>query len=81
MRFVRNQVFLWRRRIVTKTPKRLPRRVVEIVKASYKPSKADMGEEFELPDMTLEEAARRVMESVDVKTISRPKHTGGKDND
>ena len=50
-----------------------PRRVVEIVKASYQRSKADMEEEIEVPDLTLEEAARRVMESVDVKTISRPK--------
>ena len=53
--------------------KKQPRRVVEIVKASYQPSKADMEEEFDVPEITLEEAARHVMESVDVKTISRPK--------
>ena len=53
--------------------KKQPRRTVEIVKASYQPSKADMEEEFDVPEMTLEEATRLVMESVDVKTISRPK--------
>ena len=58
---------------MSKTPKSPPRRMVEIVKASYQPSKADIEEEFEVPEMTLEDAARRVMESVDVKTISRPK--------
>ena len=52
--------------------KRPPRRVVEIVKASYQPSKADMEEEFDVPEITLEEAARRVIDTVDVKTISRP---------
>ena len=61
---------------MTNTTKLPTRRVVEIVKASYQPSKADMEEEFDVPEMTLEEAARRVMESVDVKTISRPKKKG-----
>ena len=58
---------------MAKTQNKQPRRVVEIVKASYQPSKSDLEEEFEVPEMTLEEATRLVMESVDVKTISRPK--------
>ena len=50
-----------------------PRRVVEIVNPSYQPSKADMLEEFDVPEMTLEEAARRVLEPVEVVTIPRPR--------
>lgn len=57
---------------MTKKRDKPPRRTVELVKASYQPSKADMEEEFDIPEMTLDEAARRVMETVDVKTISRP---------
>ena len=54
-------------------PKRPPRRVVEIVNPAYQPSKADMEEEFDVPEMALEEAARRVMEPVEVVTIPRPR--------
>ena len=58
-------------------PKRPPRRVVEIVNPSYQPSKADMEEAFDVPEMTLEEAARRVLEPVEVRTIPRPRNRGG----
>ena len=61
---------------MTDTPKRTPPRVVEIVDPSYQPSKADMEEEFDVPPMTLEEAARRVLEPVEVRTIPRPCRTG-----
>lgn len=61
---------------MTDTPKRPPPRVVEIVDPSYQPSKADMEEAFDVPPMTLEEAARRVLESVEVRTIPRPCRAG-----
>ena len=61
---------------MTDTPKRPPPRVVEIVDPSYQPSKADMEEEFDVPPMTLEEAARRVLEPVEVRTIPRPCRPG-----
>ena len=54
-------------------PKLPPHRVVEIVNPSYQPSKADREEEFDVPAMTLEEAARRVLEPVEVRTIPRPR--------
>ena len=61
---------------MTDTPRRPPPRVVEIVDPSYQPSKADMEEEFDVSPMTLEEAARRVLEPVEVRTIPRPCRTG-----
>ena len=49
---------------MTDTIKR--RRALEIVEPSYQPSKADMEEEFTVPEMTLEEAARRLLSPVEV---------------
>ena len=48
-------------------------RVVEIVNPSYQPSKANMLEEVDVPEMTLEEAARRVMKPVKVRVSPRPR--------
>ena len=53
-------------------PKRPLPRVVEIVNPSYQPSKAEREEEFDVPEMTLEEAARRVLEPVEVRFVARP---------
>ncbi len=58
---------------MTDTPKHPPPRVVEIVDPSYQPTKADMEEEFDVPEMTLDEAARRVLEPVEVRNIPRPR--------
>ena len=58
---------------MTNQPKRPPPPVVEIVDPSYQPTKAEMDEEFDVPEMTLEEAARRVLEPVEVRTIPRPR--------
>ena len=58
---------------MTDQPKRPPPRVVEIVDPSYQPTKTDMEEEFDVPAMTLDEAARRVLEPVEVRTIPRPR--------
>lgn len=57
---------------MTGTSKRPPPRVVEFVDPSYQPSKADMEEVFDVPPMTLEEAVRRVLEPVEVRTVPRP---------
>ena len=56
-----------------KTTKRPPRRVVEIVRSTYLSSKANIEVKLDVPEMKLEEAARWEMESVNVKTIFRPK--------
>lgn len=50
------------------------RRVVEVVDAAYQPTKAEMEEEWEVPEMSLEEAARRVLAPVEVVTIPRPRN-------
>ena len=57
-------------------PKQPPRRVVELVDPSYQPTKAEMEAEFDVPEMTLEEAARRVLEPVDVRMVPRPREGG-----
>ena len=54
-------------------PKQPSRRKVEIVNPTYQPSKAEQEEEWTVPDISLEEAARRVLEPVDVVTIPRPR--------
>ena len=56
--------------------KQPPSHVVELVDRKYQPTKADMEEEWTVPDMTLDEAARRVLEPVQVRTIPRPRRTG-----
>ena len=58
---------------MTDKPKRPPRRVVELVDPAYQPTKAEQEEEWTVPDMTLEEAARRVLEPVEVVPIPRPR--------
>lgn len=57
--------------------KQPPLRRVELVDPSYQPTKADMETEFDVPTMTLEEAARRVLDPVEVRTIPRPRRNGG----
>ena len=61
---------------MTAKPKRPPPHVVEFVDPSYQPTKADMEDEWTVPDMTLDEAARRVLEPVKVRTIPRPRRNG-----
>ena len=56
---------------MTDKTKRQPRRV-EIVDLSYQPTKAEKEEEFTVPAMTLEEAARRVLAPVGVVQVPRP---------
>jgi len=58
---------------MTDTPKCPPRRVVELVEAGYQPTKAEMEEEWSPPEISLEEAARRVLEPVEIRTIPRPR--------
>ena len=58
---------------MTDKPKRPPRRVVELVDPAYQPTKAEHEEEWMAPDISLEEAARRVLEPVEVVTIPRPR--------
>lgn len=55
------------------TPKQPSPRIVEVVDPAYNPTKADLEAEFKLPQITLEEAARRVLEQVEVRTIPRPR--------
>ena len=57
-------------------PKKPPRRLVELVDPAYQPRKAEREEEWTPPDISLEEAARRVLEPVDVVTIPRPRKEG-----
>ena len=47
------------------------RRVVEIVESTYQPSKAELAQEIDLPEMELEEAARRLLEPVEVRRVPR----------
>ena len=54
-------------------PKQPPPRVVELVDPAYRPTKAEMEAEFDPPKITLEEAARRVLRPVEVRTIPRPR--------
>lgn len=58
---------------MTGQPERSASRVVELTDPSYQPTKAEMEEEFEVPPMTLDEAARRVLEPVEVQTVPRPR--------
>lgn len=61
---------------MTAKPEQPPSHVVELVDRTYQPTKANMEEEWTVPDMTLDEAARRVLETVAVRTIPRPRRTG-----
>ncbi len=49
-----------------------PRRV-KLVRPTYQPSKAELEESIPLPQMSLEEAARRLMEPVEIHYIDRPR--------
>ncbi len=59
----------------TKKPRpvtRLQPRRVELVRPTYQPSKAELEESITLPRMSLKEAARRLMEPVEIHHIDRP---------
>ena len=47
-------------------------RRVELVRPTYQPSKAELEEPITLPQMSLEEAARRLMEPVEIHHIDEP---------
>ena len=53
--------------------KQSPRRVVDLVDPAYMPSKAEMEAKFTPPKVSLEEAARLVLQPVEVRTIPRPR--------
>ncbi len=53
---------------------RLQPRRVELVRPTYQPSKAELEESITLPQMSLGEAARRLMEPVEIHYIERPRH-------
>ena len=60
----------------SKQPKpvtRLEPHRVELVRPTYKPSKAELAESITLPPMSLEEAARRLMEPVEIHHINKPR--------
>ena len=60
----------------SKRPKpvtRLEPRRVELVRSTYQPSKAELEEPITLPRMSLEEAARRLMEPVEIHHIDKPR--------
>lgn len=48
------------------------RRVVEIVRSDYQPSKAELEEDVSI-DTSFEELMQAVVEPVEIKTIPRPK--------
>ncbi len=52
---------------------RLEPRRVELVRSTYQPSKAELEESITLPPLSLEEAARRLMEPVEIHHIDRPR--------
>ena len=49
-----------------------PRRV-ELVRSTDQPSKAELEEPIALPQLSLEEAARRLMEPVEIHHIDKPR--------
>ena len=55
-----------------KAPKKAKRPTVEVVDSRYQPSKAELEEEFSLPDFTPEDVARALTHPVDVRYVSRP---------
>ena len=46
---------------------------VELVHSTYKPTRAELGESVELRPMSLEEAARSLMEPVEIRYIEKPR--------
>ena len=60
----------------SKKPKpgtRLEPRRVELVRSTYQPSKAELEEPITLSQLSLEEAARRLMETVEIHHIDKPR--------
>ena len=60
----------------SKKPKpvtRLEPHRVELVRPTYQPSKAELEESIMLPQMSLDETARRLMESVKIHYIDKPR--------
>ena len=53
---------------------RLKPRRVELVRPIYQPSVAELEELIMLPQMSLEEAARRLMAPVETYRIAKPRH-------
>ena len=51
---------------------RLESRRVELVRSTCQPSKAELEEPITLPQLSLEEAARRLMEPVGIHHIDKP---------
>ena len=51
---------------------RKPAPRVTLVKSTYQPSKAEIEEEVEFPDGSLEDLAKAVVETVDVNWKRRP---------
>lgn len=51
---------------------RLEPRRVELVCSTYQPTKAALEEPITLPQLSLEEAARRLMEPVEIHRIDNP---------
>ena len=52
---------------------RLEPRRVELVRSTYQPPKAELEEPSALPQLSLEEAARRLMEPVEIHHIDKPR--------
>ena len=52
---------------------RLEPRRVELVRSTYQPSKAELEESVTLPPISLEEAARKLMEPVEIHHIDKPR--------
>ena len=52
------------------------RPVVELAKSSYQPSKAELEEIIDLGDMEPDDVARALLQTVDVRYVSRPDSTG-----
>ena len=57
----------------SKAVTRLQPRRVELVRPTHQPSKTELEEPITLPQLSLEEAARRLMKSVEIHYIDRPK--------
>ena len=53
-------------------PKKPRRSTVEVVDSRYQPSKAELEEDFTLPELTPEEAVRALTQPLDIRYVSRP---------
>ena len=52
--------------------RRKPRRV-ELVSPTYQPTRAELEEPIKLPRLSLEEAARRLLEPVEIHYVEKPR--------